>query len=87
MYLKIYVICKLNYIFLALISKPQPRTEKGLNRMEEQINKDIKLKKQGLANPQWYFEHDPSKAPEMKSLLEKMRKGNIQWTFGSKAPF
>jgi hypothetical protein len=39
--------------------------------MEEQIDKDIKLKKQGLANPHWHFEHDPSKAPEMKPLLEK----------------
>lgn len=60
-----------------------PRTEKGLNRMEEQIDKDIKLKKHGLANSHWHFEHDPSKAPEMKPLLEKMRKGNIPWTFGS----
>lgn len=64
-----------------------PRTEKGLNRMEEQIDKDIKLKKQRLANPHWHFEHDPSKAPEMKPLLEKMRKGNIPWAFGSKALF
>ena len=64
-----------------------PRTEKDLNRMEEQIDKDIKLKKQGLANPHWHFEHDPSKAPEMKPLLEKMRKGNIPWAFGSKALF
>lgn len=64
-----------------------PSTEKGLNRMEEQIDKDIKLKKQGLANPHWHFEHDPSKAPEMKPLLEKMRKGNIPWAFGSKALF
>jgi len=30
---------------------------------------------------------DPSKAPEMKPLLEKMRKGNIPWAFGSKALF
>ena len=42
--------------------------------MEEQIDKDIKLKKQGLANPHWHFEHDPSKAPEMKPLLEKWEK-------------
>ncbi|HEX9062344.1 MAG TPA: hypothetical protein VF941_19405 [Clostridia bacterium] len=64
-----------------------PRSKSELEHMEKQIDKDIKYKRSGDANPHWHFEHDPSKAPEMKPLLDKLDKAGISWTHGSSAPF
>ena len=40
----------------------------------------------GVANPHWYFEHDPSAVPEMQDLLKKMDDNGITRSHGTSAP-
>ena len=47
-----------------------------------QIEKDIVNRQSGRANPHWHFEHDPSQAPEMAPLLERLKKAGIDYTYG-----
>lgn len=59
-----------------------PRSKESLKRMNTQLNKDIANKLSMRANPHWHFDHDPRKSPEMRSLLRKMKKNGITWTYG-----
>ncbi|WP_187355323.1 hypothetical protein ['Paenibacillus yunnanensis' Narsing Rao et al. 2020] len=64
-----------------------PRTQSELTRMERQIEKDIKLLNSEEAKPHWHFEHNPTTAPEMKPLLDKLTGAGIPWTYGPDKPF
>lgn len=57
-----------------------PRSKESLDRMNRQIDKDALGKEAGTANPHWHFEHDPTKADEMKPILDKLKENNIPWT-------
>jgi RHS repeat-associated protein len=59
-----------------------PRAKESLKRMNDQLNKDIANKLSGRANPHWHFDHDPTKAKDMKSLLKKMKKHGITFSHG-----
>jgi hypothetical protein len=64
-----------------------PRNLKELDRMNVQIDKDIANKISGRANPHWHFDHDPSVAPEMTDILNRLKGANIKWTWGATTPF
>ncbi len=64
-----------------------PRKQDELDRMTTQIEKDIKNKKAGTANPHWHFDHDPTQAAEMAPLIKKLKEGGIPWTWGKTTPF
>lgn len=59
-----------------------PRSKESLDRMDKQLDKDIANKLSGDANPHWHFDHDPSQAPEMQSLLRKMDENGITRSHG-----
>ena len=63
-----------------------PRSQESLKRMQAQIEKDA-LNAQKGGKPHWHFEHDPSKAPDMKPVLDALNKNKIPWSWGSAAPF
>jgi len=64
-----------------------PRSQGSIDRMVQQIDKDGEIKANGQGNPHWHFEHDPSNAPEMTPVLEKLSQNDIPWTFGNNPPF
>ena len=59
-----------------------PRSKESLDRMNKQLDKDIKNKNDGDAVPHWHFDHDPSDVEEMKELLKKMKDNEITWSYG-----
>ncbi len=63
-----------------------PRKQSSLDRMRKQIEKDVANRKEGVADPHWHFEHDPTIAPEMKPLLKLLKDGKVLWTAGSTTP-
>jgi len=65
----------------------KPRTQGRLEGLSKQMDKDIANAKLGQANPHWHFEHDPTQAPEMKPLLDKLNQNGIPWTSGHTTPF
>jgi len=54
--------------------------------MQDQLARDVVLKKKGLANPHWHFEHDPSNVAEMQPLLKELKTHGIMWTTGKHTP-
>ncbi len=63
-----------------------PRAQDSLDRMNTQIGKDIENLNNGVANPHWHFDHDPSVAPEMAPLLKRLDDAGIPWTWGKSTP-
>ncbi len=64
-----------------------PRSKESLDRMNTQLDKDIANRQTGAADPHWHFEHDPTKAPEMKPVLDKLDQAGISWSHGPAATF
>ncbi len=64
-----------------------PRTSEEIKRMDRQIDKDIRNKKEGIADPHWHVEHDPRQDEQMKPLLKKLEDAGIGWTYGHGKPF
>lgn len=62
-----------------------PRSKESLARMCTQIDKDAANKAAGDADPHWHFEHDPSKAADMKPVLDKLDAAGIPYTHGPTA--
>ena len=59
------------------------RTQSEIDHMNKQIDKDIKYKQSGEANPHWHFLNDPKGVPDMEPILKRLKDNGIEYSSGS----
>ena len=59
------------------------RTQSEIDHMNKQINKNIKYKQSGEANPHWHFLNDPKGVPDMEPILKRLKDNGIEYSSGS----